>query len=51
MKKEEIEPWDWPRILFGQAPPEFLVEVLMRTLIVYLALQVVVRLMGKRMGG
>jgi uncharacterized membrane protein YcaP (DUF421 family) len=47
----EITPWDWNRILFGEAPPEFLVEVVIRTLIMYLLLLVVVRLMGKRMSG
>jgi hypothetical protein len=51
MKKEDIIPWDWQRILFGQAPPEFLLEVLMRTSIIYIALLIIVRLMGKRMGG
>jgi len=51
MKKEDIQPWDWQRILFGQAPPEFLLEVFMRTLIVYIVLMVIVRMMGKRMGG
>lgn len=48
---KEIEPWDWKRILIGDAPPEFLLEVLLRTLIVYLLLLVVVRLLGKRMSG
>ncbi|WP_026631005.1 DUF421 domain-containing protein [Dyadobacter alkalitolerans] len=51
MKKEDIQPWDWQRILFGEAPPEFLVEVFVRTFIIYLALLIIVRLMGKRMGG
>src|SRR5687768_10612354 len=51
MKKEDIQPWDWQRILFGEAPPEFLVEVFVRTFIIYIALLIIVRLMGKRMGG
>jgi uncharacterized membrane protein YcaP (DUF421 family) len=51
MKKEEIIPFDLKRMLFGQAPPEFLVEVLIRTLIVYLIAIVVLRLLGKRMNG
>jgi uncharacterized membrane protein YcaP (DUF421 family) len=51
MKKQDIEPWDWMRILFGEAPPEFLLEVLIRTSVVFLALLIIVRLMGKRMGG
>ncbi len=51
MKKEEIHLDDWKRILFGQAPPEFLLEVLLRAIIVYFILLVVVRLLGKRMSG
>ncbi|TWR31548.1 DUF421 domain-containing protein [Mucilaginibacter pallidiroseus] len=51
MKKEEIHLDDWQRILFGVAPPEFLVEVLIRTVITYLILLVIVRWLGKRMSG
>ncbi|MHA4740454.1 YetF domain-containing protein [Dyadobacter sp. MSC1_007] len=51
MKKEDIVPGDFYRILFGETPVIFLVEVLLRTLIIYVALLVVVRIMGKRMGG
>ena len=51
LKKEEIHLWDIKRILLGQAPPEFLLEVLIRTLIVYVAAIVVMRWMGKRMNG
>lgn len=51
MKKEEIQLWDLKRILLGQAPPEFLLEVLIRSLVVYLAAVVVMRWMGKRMNG
>jgi uncharacterized membrane protein YcaP (DUF421 family) len=51
MKKEDIQPWDWQRILFGQAPPEFLLEVFLRTTLIYLALMLVTRGLGKRMGG
>jgi uncharacterized membrane protein YcaP (DUF421 family) len=51
MKKEDIKPWDWERILFGEAPPEFLAEIFIRTAIIYIALLIIVRLMGKRMGG
>jgi uncharacterized membrane protein YcaP (DUF421 family) len=51
MKKEEIVPGDWQRILLGEAPAEFLLEVFIRTSIIYVALLVVVRLMGKRMSG
>ncbi|ACT91787.1 DUF421 domain-containing protein [Dyadobacter fermentans] len=51
MKKEDIVPGDFYRILFGEAPPVFMLEVLLRTLLLYLALLFVVRIMGKRMGG
>src|SRR4051794_27920372 len=51
MKKEEIHLWDIKRILFGQAPPEFLLEVLLRTLIIYISVIVIMRLLGKRMNG
>ncbi len=51
MKKEEIHLWDIKRILFGQAPPEFMLEVFIRSLVMYLIAIVVVRAMGKRMNG
>lgn len=51
MKKEEIHLWDVRRILFGQAPPAFLQEVLLRSLIIYFAPIVVLRWMGKCMNG
>jgi uncharacterized membrane protein YcaP (DUF421 family) len=51
MKKEEIHLWDIKRILFGQAPPEFLLEVFIRTLIVFILAIVVTRYLGKRMNG
>ena len=51
MKKEEIHWADWHRILLGTAPLEFLLEALIRTIIIYMILLVVLRLLGKRMGG
>lgn len=51
MKKEEIHLWDWQRILFGQAPPQFLLEVLIRSLVIYVAAILVLRWAGKRMNG
>ncbi|TDE14488.1 DUF421 domain-containing protein [Dyadobacter psychrotolerans] len=51
MKKEDIHLWDVHRILFGEAPAEFMIEVFIRTLLIYLALLTIVRLMGKRMSG
>src|SRR4051812_31077011 len=51
MKKEEIHLWDIKRILLGQAPAEFLLEVLIRALIMYIAAIVLMRFLGKRMNG
>ena len=51
MKKEEIRLDDWQRILFGEAPPQFLLEVLVRAIVIYVCLLVIVRLLGKRMSG
>jgi len=51
MKKEEIHWGDWHRIFMGTTPIEFLLEVLIRTIIIYLFLLITLRLMGKRMGG
>ena len=51
MKKEDIHLWDIQRILFGEAPVEFMIEVFVRTVLIYLILLITVRLMGKRMSG
>jgi uncharacterized membrane protein YcaP (DUF421 family) len=51
MKKEEINISDIQRILFGEAPPVFLLEVFVRTVIIYIILLVVMRWLGKRMSG
>lgn len=51
MKKEEVHWADWHRILLGTAPDQFLLEVLIRTVVMYLVLLVTLRLLGKRMGG
>jgi uncharacterized membrane protein YcaP (DUF421 family) len=51
MKKEDIRLDDLKRILFGQTPPEFLLEVLLRTLIVYVFLMIAIRILGKRTNG
>lgn len=51
MDKSDIKLSDWHRILFGSAPAEFLVEVLIRTIIVYIFLLIVVRWLGKRLSG
>src|ERR1700712_3706164 len=51
MKKQEIHLDDIHRILFGEAPSIFLLEVFVRTILIYLFLLFVVRWLGKRMSG
>lgn len=51
MKKDQIRLDDWQRILFGEAPSDFLLETLFRAILIYLILLVVVRILGKRMTG
>jgi uncharacterized membrane protein YcaP (DUF421 family) len=51
MRKEEIHLDDIKRILLGNAPWEFLAEVVLRSIFIYLFLLIVVRLLGKRMSG
>ncbi|MVN91626.1 DUF421 domain-containing protein [Mucilaginibacter aquatilis] len=51
MKKEEIHLEDIQRILFGEAPPIFLLEVFIRTVLTYIILLFVIRWLGKRMSG
>lgn len=48
MKKEDIHPFDWTRILFGEVPFPFFIEVVFRTAFIYLILMVAMRLMGKK---
>ena len=50
MKKEEIHLGDLKRIIIGNAPGEYMLEVVVRTLIIYVVLLVIIRLLGKRMG-
>lgn len=49
MKKGEIHISDWQRILLGNAPLEFMLEVFIRTIIIYFVLVIIMRLLGKRM--
>lgn len=49
MKKDAIHIADWQRILFGEVPGSFYVEILIRAAVVYLILVVSMRLMGRRM--
>ncbi|GAB3502486.1 DUF421 domain-containing protein [Spirosoma knui] len=49
MKPEDIHITDWMRILMGEVPGEYLIEIVIRITFVYLLLMVSMRLMGKRM--
>src|SRR5438046_5385165 len=49
--KERIHWWDLHRIFIGQAPLEFLLEVFIRSLILYVMAIVIMRWLGKRMNG
>ncbi|GAB3695339.1 DUF421 domain-containing protein [Spirosoma flavus] len=49
MKKEDIHLSDWLRILVGEVPGSFYIEILVRTAVIYVLLLVSMRLMGRRM--
>lgn len=49
MDKEDIHLGDWERILIGNNPWGFMLEVFFRTLLIYFCLIIVMRLLGKRM--
>ncbi len=49
MKPDEIHLTDWMRILVGEVPNDYFIELLIRIAFVYLLLTVSMRLMGKRM--
>jgi uncharacterized membrane protein YcaP (DUF421 family) len=51
MDKSQIKPGDMYRILIGNAPVIFTLEVLIRTLLTWAFLIVIIRLLGKRMSG
>jgi uncharacterized membrane protein YcaP (DUF421 family) len=51
MQPDEIKLSDWMRILFGQVPPEFYIELVIRTFLIYVLLMISMRLMGTRMSG
>ncbi|WP_143960530.1 DUF421 domain-containing protein [Litoribacter populi] len=51
MEHVDVEMWDWHRIWIGDVPTLFLVEVLIRSIIIFAILLFTLRLMGKRMGG
>jgi uncharacterized membrane protein YcaP (DUF421 family) len=49
MKTEEFKLTDLHRIFIGDVPGAFFIEVIIRTIIIYLLLILAIRLMGKRM--
>lgn len=51
MDKEDIHLSDISRILFGDASPIFMLEIFIRTLIMYTLLLFMIRWLGKRMAG
>jgi uncharacterized membrane protein YcaP (DUF421 family) len=51
MKKQDIHISDWLRILVGEVPGSFYLELLLRAAIIFLLLMLSMRFMGKRMSG
>lgn len=49
MKPEDIKWGDWNRILFGESPPAYLLEVVVRVAIIYILILIAMRSLGKRM--
>lgn len=49
METSEIHLYDWDRILNGNTPAIFLIEIVIRAIFLYTMLMVALRLMGKRM--
>jgi len=48
MKKEEIHIEDIIRILFGQVPPVFFIELIIRAIVVYAMITITMKYLGKR---
>ena len=51
MNKQDIHFTDWKRIFIGDNPALFLVDIFLRTAIIYAILLLTARLLGKRMAG
>src|SRR4051812_17541093 len=51
MKPEEIHLTDWLRIVLGEVPWSFLLEVAIRIVFLYILILVSMRLLGSRMAG
>lgn len=44
----DIDPLDWHRLLLGEAPPMYLLEIIVRVLMLFAVLVILVRVLGKR---
>lgn len=51
MQQEQLFLYDWKRIFLGDTPAEFMLEIFLRTILIYLVLLVAIRILGKRMSG
>jgi uncharacterized membrane protein YcaP (DUF421 family)/predicted RNA-binding Zn-ribbon protein involved in translation (DUF1610 family) len=51
MQQQPINISDWHRILFGEVPPSFYLELIIRSAIIFLVLMFSMRFLGKRMSG
>jgi uncharacterized membrane protein YcaP (DUF421 family) len=51
MKSDKITPFDLWRMIFGDAPPEYFIEVFFKGLSLYLFMLFIMRWLGKRMAG
>src|SRR5436189_227928 len=51
MSADDVKPYDLYRILIGEVPWSFLIEVIFRTAFIFLILLISMRLLGKRMAG
>ena len=51
MNKDDVKLSEIQRILFGEAPIEFLWETLIRTFLIYAFLLLIIKWLGKRMSG
>ena len=49
MDKDDIKLTDWGRIFLGDVPPEFIIEVIIRMIFIYIIIVVSLRLLGRRM--
>lgn len=51
MQQQPINITDWHRIIVGEVPPSFYLELVIRSAIIFLVLMFAMRFMGKRMSG